>query len=112
MLNKDEALCYNMLEAINKIQKISDSFPTLEDFVKDYMPFDAVMMNFVVIGEMANKLSENFRKEHNEIEWLKISDFRNIIAHDYFGIDEKEVWQIIKNKLPELKKYLDKLLGV
>lgn len=112
MHNKDEALCMNMLEAINKILKISKKFVSQKDFVKEYIPFDAVMMNFVVIGEMANKLSDKFKDEHKEIEWRKISDLRNIIAHDYFGVDDKEVWQIIKKKLPELKKYLVKIKGI
>ena len=109
MHSTDEAICLNMLEAINKIQEISKVFSSHEDFVKDYIRFDAAMMNFVVIGEMANKLSDRFKEEHMEIEWRRIGDLRNIIAHDYFGIDDKEVWQIIMNKLPELKKYIEKL---
>ncbi len=67
-------------------------------------------MNFVVIGEMANKLSERFKEEYHEMEWRKISSFRNIVAHDYFGIDETEVWQIITRKLPTLKEFLLKII--
>jgi uncharacterized protein with HEPN domain len=111
MLSKDEAICLNMLEAVNKIQEISKDFSSCEDFAKDYIRFDATMMNFVVIGEMANKLSDSFKDEHQDIEWRRTADLRNIIAHDYFGIDDKEIWQIIKNKLPELKKYLEKVTG-
>lgn len=66
-------------------------------------------VNFVVIGEMVEKLSEKFKREHNNIEWIKIKGFRNIVAHDYFGIDAEEVWQIIKNKIPSLKIELEKL---
>jgi uncharacterized protein with HEPN domain len=109
MHSADEAICLNMLEAINKIQEISKVFSSHEDFVKDYIRFDATMMNFVVIGEMANKLSDKFKGEHTDIEWRRIGDLRNIIAHDYFGIDNKEIWQIIKNKLPELKEYIESL---
>ncbi len=107
MHNTDEAICLNMLEAINKIQEISKIFSSYEDFEKDYIRFDATLMNFVVIGEMASKLSDKFKKEHKKTDWRRISDLRNIIAHDYFGIDSKEVWQIINNKLPELKKYIE-----
>lgn len=112
MHKTDEAVCLNMLEAVNKILEISKGFNLQTDFVKDYIRFDATMMNFVVIGEMANKLSLTFKDEYKDIEWRRISDLRNIIAHDYFGIDDKEIWQIIKNKLPELKAYLVKILGV
>jgi uncharacterized protein with HEPN domain len=68
------------------------------------------MMNFVVIGEMADKLSEDFKKKQDKVEWIKIKGFRNIVAHDYFGIDAEEVWQIIKNKIPKLKADIQGLL--
>jgi uncharacterized protein with HEPN domain len=68
------------------------------------------MMNFVVIGEMVEKLSDEFKKKHSEVEWIKIKGFRNLVAHDYFGIDAEEVWQIIKNKIPALKSDIKLLL--
>ena len=68
------------------------------------------MMNFVVIGEMIDKISDEFKKKHPEIEWVKIKGFRNIVAHDYFGIDAEEVWQIIKTKIPTLKSDIRLLL--
>ena len=69
------------------------------------------MMNFVIIGEMVDKLSQEFKNNHPEIEWLKIKGFRNIVAHDYFGIDAEEVWQIIRDKIPELKFDIECLLN-
>jgi len=68
------------------------------------------MMNFVVIGEMVDKLSNDFKTSHPKIEWMKIKGFRNIVAHDYFGIDAEEVWQIIKEKIPTLKSDIGQLL--
>ena len=68
------------------------------------------MMNFVVIGEMVDKLSEDFKNDNSEVEWIKIKGFRNIVAHDYFGIDAKEVWQIIIDKIPNLIYEITKLL--
>jgi uncharacterized protein with HEPN domain len=69
------------------------------------------MMNFVVIGEMVDKLSDDFKVNNSKIEWIKIKGFRNLVAHDYFGIDAEEVWQIIKNKIPKLRSDITKLLG-
>jgi uncharacterized protein with HEPN domain len=63
-----------------------------------------------MIGEMVDKLSDEFKKNHSKIEWVKIKGFRNIVAHDYFGIDAEEVWQIIKSKIPKLKADLQILL--
>ena len=59
---------------------------------------------------MVDKISDNFKKQHPEINWIKIKGFRNIVAHDYFGIDAEEVWQIIRNKIPELRQDIKKLL--
>ncbi|MCK4661519.1 MAG: DUF86 domain-containing protein [Bacteroidales bacterium] len=112
MYNTDKAICFNMLEAANKIFDISKSLTSVEDFKNDYIRFDAIMMNFVVIGEMVSKLSGNFKNNHSDIEWRKINSFRNIIAHDYFGIDDKEIWQILHNKLPQLKNKLEKVLDL
>jgi uncharacterized protein with HEPN domain len=65
------------------------------------------MMNFIVIGEMADKLSEEIKDEtKNKIDWRKVIGFRNIIAHNYFGIDAEEVWQIIQTSLSKLQETL------
>jgi len=59
---------------------------------------------------MVDKISDDFKKVHDNIEWIKIKGFRNIVAHDYFGIDAEEVWQIIKSKIPNLKTEIQILL--
>jgi uncharacterized protein with HEPN domain len=68
------------------------------------------MMQFVVIGEIISRLAVEYKNAHNEIPWQKIKDFRNIIAHDYFGIDADEVWDIINSKLLPLKNDIFKLI--
>lgn len=73
--------------------------------------FDACLMNFVIIGESVLRLDSAFIDIHKEIEWHKIRGFRNLIAHDYFGIDVEEVWDIIKNKIPQLKIFITSLLS-
>jgi len=60
-------------------------------------------MNFVIVGEMVSKLSDEFKNTHTNIDWYRIKDLRNLVAHDYFGIDAEEVWQIIKSDLPKLE---------
>ena len=95
-----------MKESIDKILEYTSEFENADDFNEDYRSFDATMMNFIVIGEMIDKLSNDFKEYNDFIEWQKIKDFRNIIAHDYFGIDAEEVWQIIKNRIPMLKNDL------
>ncbi len=110
MLTKDQYCLESILEAIDRITEYTSGIKTADDFDKDYRNFDATMMNFVVIGEMIDKISDEFKKKHPEIEWVKIKGFRNIVAHDYFGIDAEEVWQIIKTKIPTLKSDIRLLL--
>ena len=110
MLNKDLHCLESILEAIDRIIEYTTGIKSADDFNNDYRNFDATMMNFVIIGEMIDKISDDFKKKHPEIEWIKIKGFRNIVAHDYFGIDAEEVWQIIKNKIPALKSGISNLL--
>jgi len=63
-------------------------------------------MNFVIIGETAGKLSTVVKEQYPEIPWTKIKSFRNLVAHNYFGVDAEEVWQIIHRDLPDLLLYL------
>jgi uncharacterized protein with HEPN domain len=110
MLTKDHHCLESIIEATDRIIEYTSGINSADDFNNDYRNFDATMMNFVVIGEMVDKLSNDFKKKHNKIEWIKIKGFRNIVAHDYFGIDAEEVWQIIKSKIPKLKADIQGLL--
>lgn len=61
-------------------------------------------MNFVVIGESVKRISDGLKFSHPQIEWKKIAAFRNIIAHNYFGVDADEIWDIVQNHVSILKK--------
>ena len=108
---KDYYRLLNMLDAIDKIKQYSSPFASADDFLDATQAFDAVLMNFIVIGEMVERLSDELITGSNtEIDWFKIKSFRNILAHNYFGIDAEEVWQIIHNSLPKLATQLTKLI--
>jgi uncharacterized protein with HEPN domain len=87
MLTKDQHCLESIIEAIDRIIEYTCDIKSADDFNNDYRNFDATMMNFVVIGEMVSKISAELKSKHPEIEWIKIKGFRNIVAHDYFGID-------------------------
>ena len=110
MRTKDQHCLEAIIEAIDRIIEYTSGFDSADDFNNDHLNFDATMMNFVVIGEMVDKLSEDLKKTYPMVEWTKIKGFRNLVAHDYFGIDAEEVWQIIRNKMPDLKFEITKIL--
>ncbi len=103
MSNRDRINLLAILEAIDKIEQHVALFRNADEFNADTTHFDAAMMNFVIIGEMVARISTNCKETNRQIEWERIKSFRNLIAHDYFGIDAEEVWQIATTDLLELK---------
>ena len=79
---------------------------TQESFDCDEKTSDAVVRNLEVVGEAAGRLPEDFIDRNSEIEWFKIVGLRNRIVHEYFGVDLKIIWQILKKDLPSFKKSL------
>jgi uncharacterized protein with HEPN domain len=108
---KDYHLLELILEAIDKIEEYTSVYKSVEQFNSDNRGFDATMMNFIIIGEMVGKLSDAFVKNYPDVEWQKIKGFRNIVAHNYFGIDAEEVWQIVNHKIPLLKSEIKKIIA-
>jgi len=72
---------------------------------------DAVVRNFEIIGEAANRLSDDFRISNPQIEWDRIRGFRNRIVHEYFGIDYEIIWDIIENDLDTLIQQIESLIS-
>ncbi len=99
-----------ILDAIDKVERYSEKFDNDDDFYHDELSFDATMMQFIVIGEMVAKINDTYKKSHPEVPWLEIKNFRNIVAHDYFGIDSTEIWSIIQTHLPKLKTQISSLV--
>ena len=100
----------SLIEAIDKIALYSQDFSNSDDFYHDQKSFDASMMQFIVIGEAISRLDETYKNTHNEIPWQKIKNFRNIIAHDYFGVDADEIFDIIQTKLLPLREKIISLV--
>lgn len=106
MFNKDKANIEGLLDAIKKIEVYTRKHSSAEELFNDTMAFDAVLMNFIVLSEMAERISKELKSAHPSIPWNEIKGFRNLIAHDYFGVDADEVWQIIQKDLQGLKSVL------
>ena len=111
MSNKNRLSILGMIEAIEKIEKFTKDIFNAAEFSDDQLIFDGCLMNFIVIGEMVSRLDESFKESNSKVEWERIKSFRNIVAHDYFGINANEVWQIIKYRIPELKVQLKDIIS-
>lgn len=91
----------DILDSAAKILNYTEGL-SFEDFSKDSKTVDAVIRNFEIIGEAANRLPEEFKDTYSEIDWRRIRGFRNRIVHDYFGIDYSIVWLIKETFLPNM----------
>lgn len=103
MSAKDLHCIESIIEAVERILEYTTGYENADEFNEDYRNFDATLMNFVIIGEMIGKLSKDFIIKNSSVEWHKIKGLRNLVAHNYFGIDAEEIWQIVINKIPKLK---------
>jgi uncharacterized protein with HEPN domain len=103
-------LLNDMLLAINKIFSYVDEM-SFENFAKDDKTIDAVTRNFEIIGEAANRIDEDFKNAHPELEWNRLRGLRNRIVHDYFGIDLEIVFSIIHNDLEQYKHHLQLVIS-
>jgi uncharacterized protein with HEPN domain len=103
-----ELLIDDIIESCYKIRDYTKDI-SFDVFVSDQKTIDAVVRNFEIIGEAANRLPDEYKNIHTEIDWFRIRGFRNRIVHDYFGIDYSIVWQIKETYLPQLINILEQL---
>lgn len=99
----------DMQQAAKKIKRYTKDLD-FEMFISDDKTIDAVIRNFEVIGEAANRIDPDFRDSNPEVEWKRIRGFRNRIVHEYFGIDYEIVWSITEDFLDDLIDWLDTII--
>ena len=99
-------------DILDSIDRIREYIQGMDDdaFGSDRKTQDAVIRNLEVIGEASRNIADELKAQANEIEWSKIIGFRNILAHEYFGVSVPIVWDIIQNKLDPLRDACAKLL--
>jgi uncharacterized protein with HEPN domain len=110
MREKDRVNLLAVLDAIEAIPTYVRGIATPREFHSARMVFDAALMNFVVVGEMVGRITEDTKRRAPDLDWQKIKDFRNLVAHDYLGVDAEEIWQIIGRDLPALEREVRRLV--
>ncbi len=99
----------DILEATRKIKAYAGGLSKAA-FLDDEKTFDAVVRNLEVIGEAVKKLPEDLRAKHATLDWKKMAGLRDILIHEYFGLDAEIVWDIVQNKIPALDQEVRKML--
>ena len=91
MSEKDKGNLSAIIDSCSKIEKFTNDISDADAFFADEKTFDAILMNFVLIGKAVARLTNELKKKETQIPWTRIKGFRNIVAHDYFGVDAEEV---------------------
>jgi uncharacterized protein with HEPN domain len=107
-MNRDYQRLLDIQEAIERIEKYAaqgrDAFND-EELIQTW-----VVYHLQIIGEAIGKLSDELKILYPEVPWKKIRGMRNILVHDYFGIDLDIVWRVIEVELPDLKDHICSML--
>ncbi len=101
-MKDDKLYLIHITESIDKIESYIAELD-FAAFMENTLVQDAVLRNLQVLAESTQRLSDDFKSHHPEIEWYKIAGLRNILVHDYLGIDFATVWAVAAGKLQELK---------
>lgn len=99
----------DMLKSMLRITEYINN-KNFSDFKKDYMLVDAVVRNFEIIGEASKNVPLEIQEMYPEIPWKKMYGLRNLISHEYFGIDYEMLWEIASTNLPQNIQDLKKII--
>jgi len=100
----------DILDAIERIRRYTTKIP-FDDFQKDSMRVDAVIRAFTVIGEAARMIPLEVQSAYPSVPWREAQDMRNLLVHEYFGIDLTQIWTTIELDLPVLEAALRPILA-
>ena len=106
MSRRDDLLLQDIRRACHKVLRFTSHLDR-KQFFADEKTHDAVLRNLEIIGEAAKRVSCETRDRFPGIAWRKIAGFRDVVAHQYFGIDENILWDIVTNKVPALLEQLE-----
>jgi uncharacterized protein with HEPN domain len=99
-MRRDEQRLNDILEALETVSRFIRSKSEAE-FLNDEVLRSAVAQQLTVVGEAAARMSTELRQRHGHVPWMDIIGFRNIVVHEYFGIDWPTVWHTATEEAPE-----------
>ncbi len=104
---RNDLVVMKMIEIVEKLIDYTDGYD-YDSFCDNAMLVEACVFNLSQLGEVANRIDEEFEEAHTDIPWRQINGLRNRIVHDYEGINLSLIWEIIQDDLPDLLEKLNK----
>lgn len=109
-MKDDRLYLIHICECIERIESYAKDTDK-QEFIDSTLLQDAIVRNLQVLAESTQRLSDEIKETENEIDWFKIAGFRNVLVHDYLGLDIERVWNILKKDMPILKKAIQRMLA-
>ena len=110
MTNRDLFRLEHIYAGIEKIEYLAGILYNQENFETKWIEQDAIIRNLEIIGEAVVNISDELKLEYPDVSWKEIRGMRNIVTHQYFGLELSEVWSTVVNDIPLLKKQIHKIV--
>jgi len=108
-MKDDRLYLIHINECIERIESYVDG-KSKRQFLDSTLTQDAIIRNLQVLAESSQRLSDDVKESQDRVNWFKIAGFRNVLVHDYLGIDIERVWNILEKDLPVLKEAIQNML--
>ena len=109
-MSRDEGLYLDDIQRACKLVANFTKGVSYKDFLLDDRTYHATVRNLEIIGEAVKHISKETRTRHPNIKWRKIAGFRDILAHEYFGVSNEIVWDIVENEIPLLSQEIETVI--
>lgn len=107
-MKNDSVYLHHIMECARRIEE--NVKEGRERFITSHTLQDAVIRNLQTMAESTQRLSDELKEAHPEVEWYRIAAFRNVLVHDYLGIDTERIWEITQRDVPQLKQAISNML--
>ena len=107
-MRKDTIYLMHILDAVGKVNQYASV--GYEEFMSHSHWQDAVIRQLEIIGEATKRLSEEIRDQHPDVSWRRIAGMRDVLIHDYMGVDLEAVWQVTQQNIPKLEAQIQDIL--
>lgn len=109
-MSRDVLLYFeDIVTSCKKIMRFTEGM-NLTQFVHDERTYDAVIRNLEIIGEAGRNIPDDIKQSNPEVEWRAMIALRNIVAHEYFGVLDEIIWDIVQNEIPRLDRNVIRII--
>jgi uncharacterized protein with HEPN domain len=107
-VSRDTLYLRHILDAIQKIERYAEVGH--DEFIAESLRHDAVIRQLEIVGEAAKRLSPQVLSHSPDVPWRQVAGMRDVLIHDYMGVDLERVWNVLQQDLPSMRRAVEELL--